>query len=49
MVFPTVEQYHPDSYPLDVLGSVLAGTKRAPLYQVIVEEKKLAPEVRGEL
>jgi len=47
MVFPTVEQYHPDSYPLDVLGRVLAGTKRAPLYQVIVEEKKLAPEVRA--
>ena len=47
MVFPTVEQYHPDSYPLDVLGRVLAGTKRAPLYQVIVEEQKLAPEVRA--
>jgi zinc protease len=47
MVFPTVEQYHPDSYPLDVLGRVLAGTKRAPLYRVIVEEKKLAPEVRA--
>jgi zinc protease len=45
MVFPTVEQYHPDSYPLDVLGRVLAGTKRAPLYNVIVEEQKLAPEV----
>ncbi len=47
MVFPTVEQYHPDSYPLDVLGRVLAGTKRAPLYQVLVEEKKLAPSVRA--
>ena len=45
MVFPTVEQYHPDSYPLDVLGRVLAGTKRAPLYNVIVEEQKLAPDV----
>jgi zinc protease len=45
MVFPGVEQYHPDSYPLDVLGRVLAGTKRAPLYRVIVEERKLAPEV----
>lgn len=45
MTFPTVEQYHPDSYPLDVLGSVLAGTKRAPLYQVLVEEQKLAPGV----
>jgi len=45
MVFPGVELYHPDSYPLDVLGRILAGTKRAPLYQVIVEERKLAPEV----
>lgn len=45
MVFPTVEQYHPDSYPLDVLGRVLAGTKQAPLYKVIVEEQKLAPAV----
>ena len=25
MVFPTVEQYHPDSYPLDVLGRVRTG------------------------
>jgi zinc protease len=45
MVFPGVEQYHPDSYPLNVLGRVLAGTKRAPLYRLIVEERKLAPEV----
>lgn len=45
MTFPTVEQYHPDSYPLDVLGQILAGTKRAPLYQVLVEEQKLAPGV----
>ncbi len=45
MVWPSVEQYHPDSYPLQVLGQVLSGTKRAPLYQVLVEEKKLAPAV----
>ena len=45
MVYPTVEQYHPDSYALDVLGQVLAGSKQAPLYGVIVEELKLAPEV----
>ena len=31
MVFPTVEQYHPDSYALDVLGSVLAGTIWKPM------------------
>jgi zinc protease len=43
--WPTVEMYHPDSYPLQVLGQVLAGTKRSPLYRVLVEERKLAPSV----
>lgn len=43
--WPTVEQYHPDSYPLAVLANYLSNGKRAPLYQVIVEEKKLAPGV----
>ena len=41
----TVEQYHPDSYPLAVLAQYLSVGKRAPLYQVIVEDKKLAPNV----
>jgi zinc protease len=45
MVWPTVQQYHPDSYALNVLGQVLAATKRAPLYQVVVEQQKLAAEV----
>lgn len=43
--WPTVELYHPDSYPLQVLGQVLAGSKRSPLYKVLVEERKLAPSV----
>ncbi|MCP3978669.1 MAG: insulinase family protein [bacterium] len=43
MVFPTVEEYHDDSYALDVLGLLLSDGKRAPLYRVIVEEQKLAP------
>ena len=43
MVFPTVEEYHKDSYALNALGEILAQGKRAPLYKVIVEEKKLAP------
>jgi len=47
MVFPTVEQYHPDSYALSFLGQLLTRGKKAPLYNVIVEEKKLAPSVRG--
>jgi len=43
MIFPTVERFHPDSYPLDILGDLLSGSKKAPVYQVLVEEKKLAP------
>jgi zinc protease len=42
MAWPTVEQYHPDSYPLAVLAQYLSQGKKAPLYQVIVENKKLA-------
>ena len=45
VVYPTVEQYHEDAYALDVLASALADSKTAPLYQVVVEEKKLAPSV----
>ena len=45
LVFPTVEEYHEDSYALQMLGEVLSGSKRAPLYNVIVEERKLAPSI----
>ncbi|MCF1192833.1 insulinase family protein [Mangrovimonas sp. AS39] len=45
MVFPTVEEYHPDTYALNILGNLLSGSKKAPLYQVLVEEKKLTPNV----
>ncbi|CAN5389114.1 pitrilysin family protein [soil metagenome] len=45
MAWPTVEQYHPDSYPLNVLSQYLTRGKKAPFYQVIVEDKKLAPNV----
>ncbi len=47
MVFPTVEEYHEDMYALDVLGDLFARGKKAPLYKVIVEEKKLAPGASG--
>ncbi|WP_298420829.1 pitrilysin family protein [uncultured Kordia sp.] len=43
MVFPTVELYHEDQYALDVLGEVLSGSKKSPLYKEIVTSKKLAP------
>ncbi len=45
MVFPTIEQYHKDSYALSLFGELFAFGKNAPLYKVIVEEKKLAPSV----
>ncbi len=47
MVIPTVEEYHPDSYALSFLGRLFSYGKKAPLYKVIVEEKKLAPSVSG--
>lgn len=45
MVFPTVEQFHEDHYALDILTDLLAGNKTAPLYEVIVDERQLAPDV----
>ncbi|WP_452230199.1 M16 family metallopeptidase [Lacinutrix sp. MEBiC02404] len=45
MVIPTVEEYHEDVYALQILGQLLSGSKSAPLYTVIVEEQKLAPNV----
>ncbi|MFQ5707485.1 MAG: M16 family metallopeptidase [bacterium] len=45
VVFPTVENFHKDSYALDLLADLLADGKKAPLYKVLVEEKKLAPSV----
>ena len=43
--YPTVEQYHPDQYALDVLFQYLSQGKKAPLYKVLVEDKKLVPRV----
>ncbi len=47
MSFPTVEDYSKDSYALTTLARILAGSKKSPLYKVIVEEKKLAPAGTG--
>ncbi|WP_148639332.1 M16 family metallopeptidase [Aquimarina longa] len=43
MVYPTVEKYHQDTYALDILSKLLSGSKKSPLYKILVEEKKLAP------
>ncbi|MFO8174223.1 MAG: pitrilysin family protein, partial [Longimicrobiales bacterium] len=45
MVYPTVQQYAPDAYALDMFGRLFSSGKKAPLYKVIVEERKLAPSV----
>ena len=45
MVFPTVRQYQKDAYALDALASLLSDGKKAPLYQLLVEERQLAPSV----
>ncbi|MFD2718209.1 M16 family metallopeptidase [Hymenobacter monticola] len=45
MVFPSIQEYHRDSYALQVLSELLAGNRTSPLYKVMVEEQKLAPSV----
>lgn len=45
MVFPTVERFSKDSYALNFLGEILANTKKAPLYTVLVKDKKLTSRV----
>ncbi len=43
MVFPSVEQFHDDAYPLQLLGLLLSDGQASPLYRTIVEEGRLAP------
>src|SRR5665647_182046 len=45
MVFPTVENYSKDSYALDFLGELMSGTKKSPLYTILVKDKKLTSRV----
>ena len=45
MNFPTVDQGHFDAAALELLGQLLGEGKKAPLYKVIVEQKKLAPSL----
>ena len=41
LTWPSVYEYHPDSYALEVLSSYLSKGKKAPLYKTLVEDKKL--------
>jgi len=45
MVFPTVERYSKDSYALNFLGELLANSKKAPLYIILVKDRKLTSRV----
>jgi zinc protease len=45
MVFPSAERYSKDSYAMNFLGDLLAGTKKSPLYTVLVKDKKLTSRV----
>ena len=45
MVWPTVDQFHPDSYALEVLSEYLSDGKRAPLNEVLIDEQKLTSGV----
>jgi zinc protease len=45
MVWPTVEQYHPDAYPLTFLSQILGSGKKAPFYRVLVKDKRLTSRV----
>ena len=45
MAWAAVEQFHPDSYALDVLATYLSQGKSAPFYKVLVEDKKLTSNV----
>ncbi len=45
MAWVTVEEYHPDSYPLEVLAQYLSDGKKAPFYKVLVENRKVTSNV----
>jgi zinc protease len=45
MVYPGAEQFTRDSYALDFLGELLANSKKASLYSVLVKDKKLTSRV----
>lgn len=45
LAWPTVYEYHPDSYALEVLASYLSKGKKAPLYRSLVEDKKVTDGV----
>ena len=47
MVWPTVPEYHPDSYALNVLLDYMTDGKRAPMNEVLIDEEQLTTSVDG--
>jgi zinc protease len=47
IVFPSTERYTKDSYALNFLADLLAGTRKSPLYTVLVKEKKLTSRINA--
>lgn len=45
MVWPGVDTYNDDAYALDILASLLAEGKKAPLNKVLIDEKELTNAV----
>ena len=45
LVWPTVDQFHPDSFALNMLSEYLSTGKRAPLNEVLIDEQKLTSNV----
>jgi len=46
MAWPTVPQYHEDSYALNVLATYLGNGKRAPFNEVMIDEEKVTSSVQ---
>ncbi|WP_339626510.1 pitrilysin family protein [uncultured Winogradskyella sp.] len=45
MTWPSVHEYHPDSYALSVLSQYLTRGKKAPLYKILVEDQQLTSNI----
>lgn len=46
LAWPSVEQFHPDSYALGILVDYLSKGKNAPLNKVLIDEKKVTSNLR---
>ena len=47
MVWPTVQQFSKDAYALNYLAKILSSGKKAPMYRVLVKDKKLTSGTRA--